>query len=260
MNTKTAQILCKLSTAFYEENALSFSESRYRPWPGWKRAINFIYPDKSQFPNQISVLDLACGNMRFESFLKQNLPQTTLNMYAVDNCPDLLPSAASAQFQDLDIINCLCEDRPLNECIEASMCDLSVSFGFMHHVPGLNFRIELLKALVMHTKPGGYIMVSLWQFLNNESLKNKALITHQKALQTYTDLDLDEGDYLLGWKNIEGTYRYCHSFSETEIDELVKAVSPQATLLARYRSDGRGDNLNTYLILKAKNLSTKVST
>ena len=93
-------------------------------------------------------------------------------------------------------------------------------------------------------------VVSLWQFLNNKKLAEKAKATHRKAQQELELSALDAGDYLLGWKDIPGQYRYCHSFSETEIEQLVAAIADKATLLSRFESDGRGDNLNCYLVLK----------
>ncbi|MDR0347473.1 MAG: class I SAM-dependent methyltransferase, partial [Coriobacteriales bacterium] len=61
----------------------------------------------------------------------------------------------------------------------------------------------------------------------------------------------DTNDYLLGWKNVPGAYRYCHSFTEAEIDALVESVASSAPVISRFSSDGRGDKLNTYLLLQA---------
>jgi len=107
-----------------------------------------------------------------------------------------------------------------------------------------------LLSLIEQTRSGGYVIISFWQFLNNEVLREKARITHEHALKELGLQELDDNDYLLGWKNIPGTYRYCHSFSEAEIDQLMEAVADKATLTSRFVSDGRTNNLNTYLILK----------
>ena len=39
MDRETAARLIGLNTAFYAENAVSFSESRRDIWPGWKRVL-----------------------------------------------------------------------------------------------------------------------------------------------------------------------------------------------------------------------------
>jgi tRNA (uracil-5-)-methyltransferase TRM9 len=250
MNSNTAKILCKLNTDFYRQNSSSFSETRQAPWSGWKRGLDVVTANRNEPFSRLSVFDLACGNLRFESFLKKELGEIPLAIYAVDNCEDLVPCSEATHFQSLDIVGALLERKSLAACIEAPKCDLAVSFGFMHHVPGMQNREEVLRQLVRQTKPSGYVMVSFWQFMKNEEMGKKAYATHEEALAKLPSLNLDEGDFLLGWKNQPGVYRYCHSFSETEINQLVEAVKNEARLIARFSSDGRGDNLNTYLIFQ----------
>ena len=62
----------------------------------------------------------------------------------------------------------------------------------------------------------------------------------------------NEGDYLLGWRNTPGAYRYCHSFSDEETDSLVASVADKAKCVARFRADGRTGNLNEYLVLQVR--------
>lgn len=256
MNTKTAEILCKLNTEFYNENSLSFAQTRQASWPGWRRGLEIVRQDFPEGFPQISVFDLACGNLRFEAFLKKEFDDEVIDIYAVDNCEGLIPHGAEACFQSVDIMEAILSGTPISDRVKAPLCDISVSFGFMHHVPGQEYRKEVLKSLIRQTRPSGYVMVSLWQFLNNAELAKKAAVTHEEALKSYSDLDLDEGDYLLGWKNLPDIYRYCHSFSESEIDQLILSVEKKAKLLARYTSDGRGDDLNTYLIFKVLDVTT----
>jgi SAM-dependent methyltransferase len=260
------------------------------------------YPgDQSTFGQRIlsrrklTVFDLACGNLRFEDFLASALPETTLAFYAVDNCDSLVSRTPDAKdcradhragsrtdypadyrlnYQNLDVLKTLQSDLRLNDQLAAPLCDLAVSFGFLHHIPLEKYRKEVLASLVRQTRPGGLIVVSLWQFLNDEVLAKRAQITHERALAELGLPALDSNDYLLGWKNLPGTYRYCHSFSETEIDRLIQSVAPktmrepsspttafalaaastsasaEASVVARFASDGKTANLNSYLILR----------
>ena len=64
--------------------------------------------------------------------------------------------------------------------------------------------------------------------------------------------DLEAGDHLLGWQRVPGVYRYCHSFSEAELDSLPVELSDLAELEERFEADGRTGNLNTYVILRRK--------
>ncbi len=199
---------------------------------------------------ELSIFDLACGNLRFEAFLAAALPETELAFYAVDNCEALVPAGHSAHFQCLDVLGILHGGQRLNDQVKAPACDLSVSFGFMHHVPTAEYREEVLRTLIRKTRPAGYIIVSFWQFMKDAGLAKKAQATHAQALKDLGLPKLEEDDYLLGWKNIPGEYRYCHNFSEAEIDRLVASVEDEAMPISRFVADGRTRNLNTYLILQ----------
>lgn len=270
MNAETANILCTITNDFYRDQSASFSESRQAPWPGWKQCLEIIQRDRAHnnaLPGQgvpeaqcslcskgeashFSVFDLACGNLRFEAFLVSEFPDTEIAFYAVDNCDSLVFEMPSVDYQSLDIGDVLQQGLCLNDHIEVPLCDLSVSFGFMHHIPMQKYREKVLAGLVRQTFSGGYVVVSFWQFLNNKDMAEKARVTHEQALEELNLPSLDENDFLLGWKNIPGAYRYCHSFSDTEIDQLITSVSGKATLMARFQSDGRSNNLNTYVVMK----------
>ena len=276
MNTNTIKILSQINTDFYRKNGVSFSQTRKSPWSGWLRCLEIVSSlgfgslrdaglgdcsdaslndcrDTGHDGHQsLLVFDLACGNLRFETFLSSALPEATLKFYAVDNCDLMVPQLQGVDYQGLDILNLLQNDLHINDQLDAPLCDLSVSFGFLHHVPLREYREEILTSLVRQTHSGGYVIVSLWQFMNNETLARKAQLTHQQALDELGLPELDDNDYLLGWKGIPGEYRYCHSFSEAEIDQLIESVVDYATLVARFVSDGRTDNLNTYLILRVE--------
>jgi len=219
------------------------------------------------------------------------LPEVPLTFYAVDNCDELVPQMSNVTYQSLDILAELMKGRypmeltrgqyptelkerqyptelsevqypteysegwHLNDSLEAPACDISVSFGFMHHIPLHNHRAEVLSTLIGQTRPSGLVIISFWQLLNDEGLSNKAQLTHEEALRDLRSqglalADLGEGDFLLGWENKPGAYRYCHSFSDAEIDKLVESVAGRATVVSRFMADGRTGNLNTYLILK----------
>lgn len=266
MNIETAKRLCKINTDFYHCQSSSFSQTRKAAWKGWERVVGLLKNEVSEEDperfSRFSLFDLACGNLRFETFLRRALPDEDITCYAVDNCDDLVASSVvegqgstgslSLHYQNLDVVNMLLEGRPLRECLDIPACDLSVSFGFMHHIPSHELRENLLSDLIGQTTSGGYVAVSFWQFLTNEALAEKARVTHEQALAQTGISDLDENDYLLGWKNTPGVYRYCHSFSESDIDRLTASCSGRADVVARFVSDGRTNDLNTYVILKVR--------
>ena len=204
----------------------------------------------------ISVFDLACGNLRFERYLAEALPHADVRAYAVDSCDELAAEAGNpaipVTYESSDIVGGLIAGAPLCELHHAPQVDMAVSFGFLHHVPGAALRVRVLDGLIDAVRPGGCVAVSLWQFMNNPALAAKARIAHAhacEALGLAADA-FDEGDYLLGWNNVEGAWRYCHHFSDEEVARLIDAVSPRAHLVDAFEADGRTDAMNKYLVLQ----------
>lgn len=208
----------------------------------------------------LSVLDLACGNLRFETYLASALAPLPMEFFAVDNCDSLArgenavfeDATSMLQYQNLDVLRALYDGACLGELLQAPPCDLSVAFGFMHHVPLSSWREEILRALVGRTRSGGYIAVSFWCFLHDDAFAAKASAEHERAVSELHLPPLDAGDYMLGWKNTPGVFRYCHHFEDAELDRLVASVDDVAQEVARFCADGRTGEMNAYVILRAK--------
>lgn len=256
MNTLLAQKLCEITNAFYRDNAASFSATRTSPWNGWKASMAPLENKGLLEAKSLNVLDFASGNSRFASFLASEYPERDITVYAVDNCEELVVASPHVHFQNFDIVaQLLLNPAQLSNSLDAPLCDASVCFGFMHHIPGQDNRALILETLLNHTKSGGLIIVSFWMFMNNEALAKKAALTHAQALSSlnFSDVEiteLDEGDFFLGWKDTVNSYRYCHNFTDAEIDELIAGVDERASVVARFNADGRTNNLNAYIILQ----------
>lgn len=286
MEKSFAKKLCTLNNEFYRAHAASFSATRTSPWNGWHvcatelcalpedtcRATpsGGVLQDSGTRLN--AILDLACGNLRFEAFLHEKLAPRAFDFLAVDDCAGLIDAHHSdaragekITFQELDIVDALIENEALEDLIgcaaagfDAKTCfDASVCFGFMHHLPTQEMRAALLNALIGKTRTGGLVMISFWEFLNNEGLAAKAEVTHAAALADLHLTDgeqaqLDEHDFFLGWKDTQHSYRYCHSFNGDEIDELLAlpSIASRTEVVRRFHADGRSDNLNEYLMLR----------
>ena len=311
MNRETARALCQLNTEFYERNAASFSQTRTAPWEGWRRcmvACGFDDSDGAALDQPVdaqiadSVLDIACGNLRFEAFLANAYPHVDWSFFVVDNCEPLVASsqedvAKKVHFTCEDIVSNLLDGLPAAEpantpaLAAATPFDLVVSFGFLHHIPSFDLRLQFLLEALGQVKLGGYLVVSFWQFLNDAAKRAKIEQTHAEALAFFAgcaetcvnDRDaLDRGannarsgspnsgdptlgdrkspvldpsslepnDYFLGWKNQPGNYRYCHHFSGEEIDRIITALAPHATVVESFSADGKPGNLNRYVVFK----------
>lgn len=288
MNRDFASSLIQLNNTFYREHAASFSDTRQAPWPGWIRTMDVALKqlDIEAIERPLRVFDLACGNMRFEHFLSGGLlmakgaraddPQTDesfpIEFYGVDSCQDLAIDARghalripNLHFQELDVLDALMKLNPAcppSTLFDAPLADVTVCFGFMHHVPSGEYRVRVLDALVRQTRPGGIIAISFWEFMNDERMAKKAVRAEARAELTppfegYDSAQFEVGDHLIGWQNDRHAYRYCHHFDDAQITELVHGVrtfykSGEVPVreLERFHADGRSGDLNRYVILK----------
>lgn len=383
MDVAFAEKLSELNNDFYRNQAVSFSDTRHAKWPGWERCLDEVratYRDEQA----LRVLDIACGNLRFEEYLAKYCGKLPVNwqvfVNALDACDDLIPETCAGKqvirstqkdsseaigiskakkegktsginkdkkegkvedallssglsrsvkritcdmavtFTHCDIMQALAsntlKDALKVENFSEERAQVTVAFGFMHHVPLLEWCLQLLNDMISVTAPDGFVCVSFWRFMDDEAMAAKARKTHSQAIDylvkngyfddcfeetrtenPWTSVQLEagefqgtsndesrnattfklcksdnkvrdvaafesrksdifqqfnEGDYLLGWRNLPGVYRYCHSFSDEEIDSLVTLVADKAKCVARFRADGRTGSLNEYLVLQVR--------
>ena len=137
-----AQGLIALDNAFYAEHAASFSATRSTPWQGWERLAGLLrerggpwtggtgggFGDGSA--GAVRVLDLACGNLRFERFLHEAFPELTFTIHAYDSCPDLVEEGAGES-----------HPAPAEEGMDGGGC-LDVSFHELDVLDALLKRME----------------------------------------------------------------------------------------------------------------------
>ena len=306
-----------LTSDFYAREAASFSATRQAPWHGWERVWKLITAHdavQNPFPSHaarvpdddtgdsgapLTILDLGCGNLRFERFLAERT-NAPLRVTALDNCPDLASpeigalsaafphslrssSAASKTKEEdasgqganppektivdlraLDIVESLL-DGTFADRLPRNSHDLAVAFGLMHHLPTFALRARVLEGLLGSLRPGGFAVVSFWQFLNDPRLAAKAATVTAEGRAAHCLPTFHENDFLLGWQHAEGVYRFCHHTPEDEIDALLAAIrEPNAPStsgcasaaplsfreIARFSADGKQENLNRYLILQ----------
>lgn len=265
-----------LTSDFYTREAASFSATRQAPWHGWERVWKLITAHdavQNPFPSHaarvpdddtgdsgapLTILDLGCGNLRFERFLAERT-NAPLRVTALDNCPDLASpeigalsaafphslrssSAASKTKEEddsgqganppektivdlraLDIVESLL-DGTFADRLPRNSHDLAVAFGLMHHLPTFALRARVLEGLLDSLRPGDFAVVSFWQFLNDPRLAAKAATVTAEGRAAHRLPTFHENDFLLGWQHAEGVYRFCHHTPEDEIDALLAAI------------------------------------
>jgi (p)ppGpp synthase/HD superfamily hydrolase len=113
----------------------------------------------------------------------------------------------------------------------------------LHHIPSVEFRLEILNIVRQLLKPDGLFVHSNWQFLNSEKLR--ARIQPWEAA-SISESDIDAGDYLLDWRSDGKGLRYVHHFNEDELQELAAATGFQIKNV--FYSDGETGNLGLYQV------------
>lgn len=265
MDERFARALIALDNRFYAEHAASFSTTRSAPWKGWEQVLRAVGEagtlDRPADGEPLRLLDVACGNLRFERFCSERLRGRALEMHAIDGCPELAasdpvgPFSASVQLRHVDILGTLLDGGdPLSGIPSA---DLVACFGFMHHVPSLRLRQALMRRLVDAARPGGAVAISFWQFMDDPRLARKALESRLRAerhppFPGFDALELEAGDQLLDWQGDPSAFRYCHHFTESEIDALAASTGSAAREIARFSADGGSGRLNRYLVLEIR--------
>lgn len=248
MDRALALQLSRLTGEFYRQVGVSFSKTRTAGWPGWERALACIAPSTG---GSLRILDLACGNLRFERVLFERYPQA--RSYAVDACDEMVGTDDERiSYQHLDLAALLLEPEELVSALDAPPCDAAVCLAFMHHLPLFEQRVRLLETLVRKVRPGGIVTVSFWQFAHDERLLGKARHATATACSRYGLPALDPDDYLMGWQDEEDAFRFCHHASDSEIDALLATVASQTRVRVRYRADGSSGALNQYAILEVR--------
>ena len=234
MNLSTAQRLLEINREFYNRFGDSFSATRQRLQPGVMKILESIQDD-------VSVLDLGCGNGYFLHELKQRGHKSPA--LGVDFSLPLLRDAESTlgvEFRKVDLSKLSVGSGQLT--VDGGW-DVITMFATMHHIPSNEIRWDILKTVKNLLKPDGRFVISNWQFLSSERLKARIQPWEKAGL---SDDDVDDGDYLLDWRSGGEGLRYAHHFSAEEMAGL--ANQSGLSLNRSFLSDGENGKLGLYQI------------
>lgn len=255
MDERTMRILDDRTRAFYLACADSFSETRQAPWPGWEPVARRL-AEATQDGNPVRLLDVGCGNLRFERFLLDR--SVGFRALALDRCEALAVAGLAA---DPRLSGC-CRIGPFDALRDADVpggrqaFSAAVAFALLHHIPGHDERMALLKSMACRLQEGGLLALSLWDLDSDARLSRKARRDTDRACRALGLGPLDEGDFVLGWQHRDDAFRYCHSFSGEEADRIIGQLSGELRLVERYRSDGPSGCANRYLLFSKRALSS----
>jgi SAM-dependent methyltransferase len=234
VNPTTLSHLLELNRGFYQTFAVPFSTTRQRLQPGVKKILDQVKPADN-------LLDLGCGNGELARHLSQLGHSGTYT--GVDFSSTLLQLASAGQpphfhFLQADL-SCTDWDAP----IQGEKFDTILAFAVLHHLPGTELRLQVLRKVRSLLLQGGRLIHSEWQFLNSPRLKSRLQPWEAVGL---SDEDVDPGDYLLDWRQGGRGLRYVHHFSEAELGELARQTGFQVA--ESFLSDGENGRLGLYQV------------
>ncbi len=239
--------LNQINRTFYSTFATSFSETRESA-----RELEVILP---YIADGARVLDLGCGNRRVAKLVARH--RRDVVYLGVDSSADLVTrckmqdaskAGESTAFFVVDITQPEWIDSlpPLGEGQGMRVYDCVLMLAVLHHIPGRDVRARILRQAHDLLAPQGRIVVSTWQFMDNERMRKKIVPWSVLGID---ERELEPGDALLDWKRGGVGLRYCRWIGEDELHTL--ATQAGLKIMGTFRAGGREGNLSLYAIMTA---------
>uniref|UniRef100_K3W7F8 Methyltransferase type 11 domain-containing protein n=1 Tax=Globisporangium ultimum (strain ATCC 200006 / CBS 805.95 / DAOM BR144) TaxID=431595 RepID=K3W7F8_GLOUD len=194
----------------YDSIAPHFSHTRHHPWPLVTAFLADVAPSAL-------VADVGCGNGKYLG----GSPHVC--MIGSDRSLPLLQTCAQSG-KNYNLFGCDALKVPLR----TGAFDAAISIAVLHHISTRARRIALISELARIVKVGGRVFIVAWAFEQDERSKRQ----------------FDEQDVMVEWK-LQNKYvaeplaahakqdadkkwvvyqRYCHVYTEGELEELVACV------------------------------------
>jgi 2-polyprenyl-3-methyl-5-hydroxy-6-metoxy-1,4-benzoquinol methylase len=236
MRPETIQRLLEINRTFYSNFAEEFSQTRSER----QASVSFII---SMIPAGAKVLDVGCGHGRIALALERARRRVTYRGVDGSRAMIAIAQASSASFQNVraDFAVADLANSAWARAFADVKFDVVLALAVLHHLPSFQLRARVLADLARLCRGGGVIVLTSWQFLENERMRKK--IVAWSAAPVDAD-DVEEGDTLLSWKRGGVGYRYCHQITIDEITKIAESCG-----LRVERQFCADDGLNLYSIL-----------
>lgn len=243
MNPDTIQRLLALNQEFYAAYAAAFARSRGAGQAGLMRTLPYL-------PSAPTVLDLGCGNGRLARWLAGQRPGATY--VGLDASAGLLAAAgqtirglagvrAHLVMADVTRPEWMAALPPISAV--GGPFDAIYVLALLHHLPGFELRAAVLRQAGRLLAPGGALIITYWQFLDEPRWQERVLPWETVGL---TAGDVETGDALLDWRRDGPGLRYVHHVSPAEAGDLARAAGLQVS--ETYHADGHSKRLNLFQI------------
>ncbi len=242
MQPVVAEKLIRLNQEFYQTFGAAFSRTRLRIQPGVRKFLQSV-------PAQGTWLDLGCGNGYLAREWTRNGFQGSY--IGLDNSDVLLNEARilnkdidHARFHLWDLSSGTFPHRVIPRDVHGIM-----AFAVLHHLPGRQNRLALLRAINDLLSENGTFAHSVWQFQRSSKFLARVQPWSRAGL---TDEVVDPGDHLLDWRYAlpgqaeQRGLRYVHSYTADELRNLAGESGFRIT--EEWFSDGQGGDLSLYQV------------
>ena len=241
MRSEIKQKLLAVVKNNYETQAEDFSSSRQKLfWPEIMKLAAGVQ-------NGARVLDMGCGQGR----LLEVFSERSVDYLGMDQSAALIriartnyPERAFQVFNILDLDKLAVPDF-----------DYIFSVAVLHHLPGADFRAQALKNLAAKLKPGGQIIISVWNLWARP--KFFKLILKFAGQKIMGSNKMDFGDILFNWggatskanagRNLNeahnGRERYYHAFTFGGLKKISRVANLKIEKMYK-------DKFNYYLVLR----------
>jgi len=235
MNKKTVKLLNQLNIKFYKRTQEYFNRSRQYSWAGWGRLLPY-FKEKAK-EDGLKILDIGCGNGRFGEFLESKLKEK-IEYTGMDNNEYLLEQV-KINVKDAEIV----KQNVLDKWKIKGKFDGIILFGLMHHIPGEENRIRILKQAKERLNKNGILIFTTWRFKDLERMAKKIVKKHKFK-------NLEENDYILDWKKGVRAYRYCHFIDGDELRKIIGKLRMKT--LDIFEADAKEGKGNKYIVLQQR--------
>lgn len=205
MDREYAKYLLKETCQNYNRIALHFTRSRGFIW-------DITGLDEYIVPGE-KVLDLGCGNGRLHKIFKDR----QIDYIGVDGSDELIRIAKEnyphLHFQTADALALPFPDNYF---------DKVYSIRVLHHFPSQEFRSQFLKEAKRVLKPGGILILTVWNVWGCQDRKNLFRLIKSSFSKIIGASKLDFGDVFIPWGN--EALRYYHFFTKKELRSLTKTA------------------------------------
>ncbi len=236
MNPEYAHYLLVKTREDYNLIAEEFSRTREKIW----EETRFLFDDYL-VPGD-KVLDSGCGNGRYYPLFKEK----QVEYIGIDSSKKLIELTKErypeADFRVEDALKLSFNDNYFNAVY---------SIAVLHHIPSKELRLQFLNEAKRVLKPGGLLILTVWNF---HQIKELFLLVKYTLLKLIGKSKLDWKDIFEPWG--KKAQRYYHWFSKRELGKSVKEAGFEIEKFGTIKNKGKYRQ-NIFII--SKKLTTQKS-